>query len=153
MKALYQVFCALVLILQIFNDQIFFDLIYADIWCIHHLHHALVASLISLLILELFHPQWAYLDSFGVGYKAYDPPELVIILVFILVDHLILGTLLVLEWGVECDEVNCIRRQLFLLLILEVDICDFFLNFWYHLGQDWLAHYKKSYFEIKTYLN
>lgn len=128
MQTLSQVFCAFVLILQLFNDQIFFDLISADTGCIHHPHNALVASVLSPLILELFHPELAYVDRFGVRHKVLDPPELVISILFILVDLLILGALLVLEGGIECDEVICIGRQLFLVLTLEIDILDFHLN-------------------------
>ena len=125
MQTLSQVFCAFVLILQLFNDQIFFDLMSADTGCIHHPHHALVASVLPALILELLHPELAYVDRFGVGHKVLDPPELVIRILFILVDLLILGAFLVLERGIECDEVVCIGRQLFLVLTLEIDIFDF----------------------------
>ena len=125
MQTLSQVFCAFVLILQLFNDQIFFDLMSADTGCIHHPHHALVTSVLTALILELLHPELAYVDRFGVGHKVLYPPELVIRILFILVDLLILGAFLVLERGIECDEVVCIGRQLFLVLTLEIDIFDF----------------------------
>ena len=128
MQTLSQVFCAFVLILQLFNDQIFFDLMSADTGCIHHPHYALVASVLPALILELLHPELAYIDRFGVGYKVLDPPELVISILFILADLLILGALLVLEGGIERDEVICIGRQLFLVLILEIDFPDSPLN-------------------------
>lgn len=125
MQTLSQVFCAFVLIFQLFNDQIFFDLMSADTGCIHHPHHALVASVLAALIFELLHPELAYVDRFGVGHKVLYPPELVIRILFILVDLLILGAFLVLERGIECDEVVCIGRQLFLVLTLEIDIFDF----------------------------
>ena len=125
MQTLSQVFCAFVLILKLFNDQIFFDLMSADTGCIHHPHHALVTSVLTALILELLHPELAYVDRFGVGHKVLYPPELVIRILFILVDLLILGAFLVLERGIECDEVVCIGRQLFLVLTLEIDIFDF----------------------------